>query len=270
MTAHLHYVLFGGFVFPLLAGLYYWLPLFTGRRRFFRVGELACALIFIGFHVTFLAMHWVGLLGQRRRIPSIDADSGWTLINLISSVGGFVLAIGLAMVLVDVLLHALINTRARRNPWESDGLEWAMVTPAPPYNFVSLPQVGSRHPLHATPALPLQLARGEGYLGEPREGRRETLLVQAGDGRPEALVVYPGNSRLPITLAAVTGAAFVANHDNEYYAGKKPLSEACRLISQGHGTRGACIDYLKNTVRHLRDMDIRDRGLERVLRKVET
>ena len=209
VTAHLHYVLFGGFVFPLLAGLYYWLPLFTGRRRFFRVGELACALIFIGFHVTFLAMHWVGLLGQRRRIPSIDADSGWTLINLISSVGGFVLAIGLAMVLVDVLLHALINTRARRNPWESDGLEWAMVTPAPPYNFASLPQVGSRHPLHANPALPLQLARGEGYLGEPREGRRETLLVQAGDGRPEALVVYPGNSRLPITLAAVTGAAFV-------------------------------------------------------------
>lgn len=66
----------------------------------------------------------------------------------------------------------------------------------------------------------------------------------------------------------VTGAAFVANHDNPYYAGKRPVDEACRLIAHGHGRRGACVDYLKNTVGHLKEMGIRDQGLERTLRKL--
>ncbi len=86
VTAHLHYVLFGGFVFPMLAGLYYWLPQFTGRKRFFRIGEMAFWLIFLGFNGAFLAMHWVGLLGQRRRIAWYPEDAGWTEINLISSI----------------------------------------------------------------------------------------------------------------------------------------------------------------------------------------
>ncbi|TAJ43605.1 MAG: cytochrome ubiquinol oxidase subunit I, partial [Brevundimonas sp.] len=90
ITAHLHYVLFGGFVFPILAGLYYWMPHVSGRARFFRLGELAFALVFIGFHVTFLAMHWVGLLGQRRRISTYLPEDGWTTVNLISSIGSFV------------------------------------------------------------------------------------------------------------------------------------------------------------------------------------
>ncbi|MFP4327856.1 MAG: cbb3-type cytochrome c oxidase subunit I, partial [Paracoccaceae bacterium] len=97
ITAHLHYVLFGGFVFPMLAGLYYWLPHLSGRTRFFRLGEVAFALIFLGFHTAFIAMHWAGLLGQRRRIATYAPEDGWTAINLVSSIGGFVLAIGIAM-----------------------------------------------------------------------------------------------------------------------------------------------------------------------------
>ena len=210
ITAHLHYVLFGGFVFPIFAGVYYWLPHFTGRRRFFHLGELAFALVFIGFHVTFLAMHWVGLLGQRRRIPTYAPEDGWTAINLISSVGSFVLAIGIGMILIDVILHALTAARGRRNPWQAGTLEWAMITPPPAYNFASLPHVTSREPLADTPDLAVRLARGEGCLATPRHGWRETLTVDVASGRPDMHVLYPTNTRLPIIMSAVTGLFFLS------------------------------------------------------------
>ncbi|WP_116085157.1 cytochrome c oxidase subunit I [Tropicimonas sp. IMCC34011] len=210
ITAHLHYVLFGGFVFPIFAGIYYWLPHFTGRKRFFRLGELAFGLIFAGFHVTFLAMHWVGLLGQRRRIPTYAPEDGWTTINLISSVGSFVLTIGIAVLLIDVILHVLTAVRGRRNPWNAGTLEWAMMTPAPAYNFASLPHVTSREPVAEDPELCVALARGQGYLGEPRHGWRETLTVDIASGTPDYHVIYPANTRLPILMSAVTGVFFLS------------------------------------------------------------
>ncbi|MBM9593401.1 cytochrome c oxidase subunit I [Roseitranquillus sediminis] len=210
VTAHLHYVLFGGFVFPILAAIYYWLPLFTGRTRFFKLGELAFGLIFVGFHGTFLAMHWVGLLGQRRRIETYDAEAGWTTINLVSSVSSFVLAIGLAMVLLDVLLHFVVAVRGRRNPWHAGSLEWAMPAPPPAYNFASLPVVETRDPVSSDPHLAVRLARGEGWLADPALDRRETLTVEPSSGTPEYMVIYPGNTRLPIVFAAITGLFFLS------------------------------------------------------------
>jgi cytochrome c oxidase subunit I+III len=210
VTAHLHYVLFGGFVFPILAALYYWLPHLTGRRRFFRIGEIAFVIIFIGFHGTFLAMHWVGLLGQRRRIWTYDADAGWTTINLISSISGFLVAFGLAIILIEVILNFFVAVRGQRNPWRAGSLEWAMMTPPAAYNFASLPHVETREPLSADPEIPVRLARGEGYLGTPRDNRRETLTVETATGAPDSLVIYPGNTHLPILMAAVTGAFFVS------------------------------------------------------------
>lgn len=118
-------------------------------------------------------------------------------------------------------------------------------------------------------------------LGLDRGGscRGVAFLVRAGDREAVMAHLYKREAsegeyhlkwlKLDLGSKTVTGAAFVANHDNAYYAGKKPLPEACRLITQGHGTRGACIDYLINTVQHLRDMGIRDAGLERVLRQTK-
>ena len=210
ITAHLHYVLFGGFVFPILAGIYYWLPLVSGRKRFFRLGEVAFALIFLGFHGTFLAMHWVGLMGQRRRIETYDAETGWGAINLISSISSFIMAIGLAMVLVDVLIHAFVAVRGGRNPWKAGTLEWASMSPPPAYNFASLPHVTSRDAFHGDPGLANRLAKGEGYLGDPQSARRETLTVDIATGDPDFMVIYPGNTRLPILMAAVTGLFFLS------------------------------------------------------------
>lgn len=209
VVAHLHYVLVGGFVFPMLAALYYWMPHATGRRSFFRLGETAFWLIAVGFHVTFLAVHWVGLLGQRRRIHTYAEGQGWEIINLIASIGGFVTAIGFALVILDVALNAVTRIRGLRDPWRAGTLEWAMPTPPAAYNFASLPLVRSRDPLHDDPGLPARLARGEGYLGDPSRNRRETLTVDVATGEPAQLVVFPGNTALPFVMAAVTGGIFV-------------------------------------------------------------
>lgn len=210
VTAHLHYVLFGGFVFPLLAGLYYWLPLFTGRQRFFKLGEIAFALVFIGFHGTFLAMHWVGLLGQRRRIYTYDADAGWTTINFLSSLSSFILAIGLALVLIDILMHIFATVRGKRNPWGAGTLEWAAMSPPPSYNFASLPVVRTRDPFRTDTDLAERIAKGEGYLAKPNGNLRETLTVDVASGKPDYVVRYSANTRLPITLSAVTGLFFLS------------------------------------------------------------
>ena len=209
IVAHLHYVLVGGFVFPMLAALYYWLPNVTGRQRFFKLGETAFWLITLGFHVTFLAVHWVGLLGMRRRIHTYEEGQGWEIVNLISSIGGFVTAIGFGLVIIDVALNSLVSHRGRRNPWRAGTLEWAIPMPTPAYNFASLPQVHSRNPTADDPMLANRLARGEGLLGDPGRGRRETLVVDVATGRPDAIVVFPTNTALPIVMALVTGGLFL-------------------------------------------------------------
>ena len=217
IVAHLHYVLVGGFVFPMLAGLYYWLPHFTGRKRYFKLGETAFWLIVIGFHATFLLLHWAGLLGMRRRIDSFEPGSGWELINLLASIGGFAMAIGFALVLIDVGVNVAVAVRGRRNPWRAGTLEWAMPSPSPSYNLASIPDIRSRNPLYDDPSLPVRIARGEGYLGDPGSGLREILAVDIASGRPSHLVIFPTNSALPIVMALVTGGLFVGMLTKAYW-----------------------------------------------------
>lgn len=210
VTAHLHYVLVGGFVFPMLAAAYYWLPHFTGRERVMRVGEAAFWLIFIGFNLTFFMMHLTGLLGMPRRIDTYAEGMGWTWLNLLSSVGGFLQAFGFALFLIDVVLQIWLGRIHRRNPWGATTLEWAMPIPAPAYNFASLPTVSTRDPLADDPDLGVALARGEGLLADIRHGWRETLAVDMTTGAPDHVVILPGNSWLPIATAAMLGGFFVA------------------------------------------------------------
>ena len=210
VTAHLHYVLVGGFVFPMLAAAYYWLPHVTGRQRVMRVGEAAFWLIFVGFNMTFFLMHLTGLLGMPRRIDTYSAEMGWTWLNLLSSVGGFVQAFGFALFLIDVVLQIRLGRRHDRDPWRADTLEWAMATPPPAYNFASLPTVASREPLADTPDLALRLARGEGMLATARHGWRETLAVDMTSGAAEHVVVLPGNGWWPIATAAALGGFFLS------------------------------------------------------------
>ncbi|MGE7204275.1 cytochrome c oxidase subunit I [Sphingomonas sp. NPDC019816] len=210
VTAHLHYVLVGGFVFPMLAAAYYWLPHITGRERVMRIGEAAFWLIFIGFNLTFFMMHLTGLLGMPRRIDTYAAGMGWTWLNLLSSVGGFLQAFGFALFLIDVVLQIWLGRLHRRNPWGATTLEWAMPTPSPDYNFASLPTVTSRDPLADAPDLGVALARGDGLLAGSRNGWRETIAVDMTSGAPEHVAVLPGNSWSPIATAGMLGGFFLA------------------------------------------------------------
>ncbi|MBA3623512.1 MAG: cytochrome c oxidase subunit I [Methylibium sp.] len=210
VTAHLHYVLVGGFIFPMLAGAHYWLPHFTGNRPSFKLGETAFWLIFVGFNLTFFLMHLTGLAGMPRRVDTYSADAGWTWLNLLSSFGSFVMAVGFALFAIDVALQLFHGRRAARNLWEAGTLEWAMMTPPASYNIASQPQVADRDPLDSEGNIALSLARGEGYLGRARSGLRETLAVDVTSGRIDHLIVLPGNSVLPILTALVTGLFFLA------------------------------------------------------------
>jgi cytochrome c oxidase subunit I+III len=210
VVAHLHYVLVGGFVFPVMAGLYYWLPHVTGRRSDRGLGKAAFWLVFIGFNLTFFVMHLTGLLGMPRRVYTYAAGLGWDWPNLVSSVGGFIMAIGFAMVVIDLLVQRRFAPHAEHNLWNAGTLEWAMPTPVPPYNIASLPQVEGRDPLHEDSQLGAKLAAGLGYLSGARNGWRETLGVDAISGKPDQIILLPGPSYIPLVTAIATGSFFVS------------------------------------------------------------
>ncbi|MFK8253096.1 cytochrome c oxidase subunit I [Ancylobacter terrae] len=204
VTAHLHYVLIGGFVFPMLAGIVWWMPMMSGRHRIRGLGEIAFGTILVGFHGTFFLMHLTGLMGMPRRIPTYPDNPEWVWLNLSSSFFGFVMTIGIALFLIDILLQAGLGKRSPRNPWDAPTLDWAMALPPPNYNFASLPGPD----LQAAGAVQamLPLARGEGFLpGAPR-GRREILVTSVGEARPEHVAILPFNTALPFVLALAIGA----------------------------------------------------------------
>ncbi len=204
VVAHLHYVLIGGMVFPLLAALYYWLPHFTGRMYTETTGRLVFWLFLVGFNLTFLIMHVTGLQGMPRRVYTYADGLGWGPLNLLSSIGGFVMSAAVGLLVVDLLLHAFYGRKARPNPWNAGSLEWLMRLPPPSYNFISIPRVESGNPLWDQPALARQLERGQGYLASAGSGRRETLGSSVLYGEPEEVIHLPSNTFLPLAAAGCT------------------------------------------------------------------
>lgn len=201
VVAHMHYVLVGGMFFPLIAGLYYWLPHFSGRMPSHKLGAWGFWLTFIGFNATFLLMHVTGLLGMPRRIYTYEAGLGWDWLNLLSSIGGFIMAAGVAVFILDILLHFRFGSPAPRNPWKADSIEWAMDIPPPRYNFASLPSVTTRHPLWEKPDIALDIAAGEGALTTYEHGRREVLGTDAVTATVKEIMHLPANSWLPLQSA---------------------------------------------------------------------
>ncbi len=204
VTAHLHYVLIGGFVFPMMAAAAWWMPLVSGRARIRSLGEAAFWLILVGFHGTFFLMHLTGLLGMPRRIDVYPDNPEWIWLNLTSSVFGFVMTIGFALFALDLVLQAVMGQRSRRDPWRAPTLDWSLALPTPSYTFASIP--GPRQLDRPAGAVALPLARGEGLLpGAPRP-RRELLVTTVGDARPDHVALLPGNSALPLAVAAAIGS----------------------------------------------------------------
>ncbi|MDP9293334.1 MAG: cytochrome c oxidase subunit I [Actinomycetota bacterium] len=146
VVAHLHYVLFGGSVFGIFAGIYYWFPKMSGRMLSEGLGKASFWTILIGFNLTFLVQHSAGLDGMPRRIYEYSEHS-WTAYNLISSVGAFVLALGILLTVVNVARSLKVGRVAGPDPWKGNTLEWFTSSPPPENNFDVVPRVRSVEPM---------------------------------------------------------------------------------------------------------------------------
>jgi cytochrome c oxidase subunit 1 len=147
VVAHFHFVLIGGLLYAIFAGIYYWYPKAIGRMLNKKLGLWHFWLFTIGFHLTFDTMHLPGLLGMPRRIYTYDAGRGWEIFNLISTIGvAFQVAAVLCFV-INLYRSARKGREAGDDPWDAWTLEWATTSPPPPYNFEVLPKVRSRRPL---------------------------------------------------------------------------------------------------------------------------
>lgn len=204
VVAHFHYVLIGGSVFPLLGAITYWFPKVTGRLMAHGMGKMSFGLVFGGFHLAFFPMHVTGMLGMPRRVYTYAAGMGWDTLNLVSTIGAFILALGVLVFLVNLLVSVRSGHVAGSNPWEAPGLEWATTSPPPVYNFPHIPLVSSRSPLWDEGGeLPVMTGL--------RVDSPEHLLTTVIDAVPSVREPSPKPSAWPLLAAVATGATFVAS-----------------------------------------------------------
>jgi len=209
IVGHLHYVLVGGTIFPILAGTYYFFPLIWGKKLSDQLGRLAFWLLLIGFNITFLPMHWTGLRGMPRRVFTYPADMGFDLLNLISTIGAFILAAGFVVVVWDLIRPKSERETSERNPWNAGTLEWLAEIPDRPWGIRSIPEIDCRYPLWDQDHLMRDVDEGRYYLPDAEEGFRETLVTSVIDAQPQQCLRVPGPTFLAFWSALFTGGAFI-------------------------------------------------------------
>ncbi|HLE79864.1 MAG TPA: cbb3-type cytochrome c oxidase subunit I, partial [Dehalococcoidia bacterium] len=172
VVAHFHQVLFGGAMFGLFAGIYYWFPLFTGRMLKETWGQLHFWLMFVGFNLTFQPMMILGMLGMPRRIYTYEGGMGWDALNLMATVGAFTIATSILVFIYNVVVSLRSRERAPADPWDGRTLEWTLPMPVPAYNFAEIPTVHSRDDLWHRK-----------YV-EDEQGRPVLVVAAGGSGEP--------------------------------------------------------------------------------------
>ncbi|HEY8926046.1 MAG TPA: cbb3-type cytochrome c oxidase subunit I, partial [Polyangia bacterium] len=206
VVAHLHYVLIGGAVFPLLGAVYYWYPKATGRRMSERAGKWSFWLLLVGFNVTFFPLHQLGLRGMPRRVYTYLHESGWGRLNLLASVAASLIAASLIVTVVNAVRSRWRGAPAGADPWQADTLEWSTPSPPPPGNFPALPVVTSREPVWQTGATPR-------FVTGLATNRREVLVTTLVDAAPDHRTISAGPSWWPVlgglaTTVAIIGSIF--------------------------------------------------------------
>ncbi|WP_203332519.1 cbb3-type cytochrome c oxidase subunit I [Planococcus beigongshangi] len=225
IVAHFHYVIVGGVVLAILAGVHLYWPKMFGTMLSEKLGMVTFWFFFIGFHLTFFIQHFLGLLGMPRRVYTFGADQGWDLFNAISSAGALLMAIGVIVLLVNVVITTVKNVRVGNDPWE-DGrtLEWAIPSPPPFYNFAQTP-----------------LVRGlDTYWIEKMEGNKKGMVY----AEPLGDIHMPNGSIIPFIMSF---GMFVASFGALYFQDdSKPWTLAVLII-------GLAILFGSMLVRSLKD-----------------
>jgi len=211
VVAHLHYVLFGGSIFGIFAGFYYWFPKMTGRMYNERLGKLQFWLMLIAFNITFFPMHILGTEGMPRRYYTYEAGMGWEIWNLIETIGAFLLAFSVLLFIWNMLTSLRNGAIASTDPWDAATLEWATSSPPPAHNFDKTPIVYSRRPLWDTKYPDLEMAHAPGAhaltRGQAVQSERDRVHEIADDGP----IHMPSPTFAPIIAAfGVTIGAFGA------------------------------------------------------------
>jgi cytochrome c oxidase subunit I+III len=207
VVAHLHYVLMGGAAFPMFAGLYHWGPKMLGRKLDERWGVWSFWLMFVGFNLAFFPMHILGLEGMPRRVYTYEPNLGWEVNNLISTIGVFVLALGILVTFVNWFWSKRFGEPAGNDPWGGETLEWATTSPPPEFNFETIPTVRGREPMWDQPEL-REGPQAPEDGGRPLTEGHVTLSTSGTDARPEAVVHMPHASTWPFWLTASMLVAF--------------------------------------------------------------
>jgi cytochrome c oxidase subunit 1/cytochrome c oxidase subunit I+III len=198
IVAHIHYVLAGGTLFGVLAGIHYWYPKMFGRLLDESLGKVSFWLTFIGFNIAFFPMHISGLMGMPRRVYTYGAMSGLAGANLVSTIGTYILALGLVLIFVNVVWSRVSGDAAGRNPWGAAGLEWLAESPPEHFNFAHIPIVSSRDPLW-----------DGGYEPGPAfDEARLTPRTSTLDARLETAIEMPEDNAWTLVISLAMLAAF--------------------------------------------------------------
>lgn len=198
IVAHFHYVIVGGVVFALLAGLHYYWPLMFATMLNEKLGKVTFWLFFFGFHLTFLIQHFLGLWGMPRRVFTYLDGQGYNAANMISTAGALMMALAVIILVINIIMTVVKNERVGRDPW-GDGrtLEWSLPLPVPYYNFPQIP-----------------LVRGlDAFWIEKKEGNGEMLPAESLDD-----FHMPNNSIIPFVMSL---GLFVASFGALYFASGK-------------------------------------------------
>ena len=172
-------------------------------------GRVSFWLVFVGFNATFLPMHLTGLMGLPRRVFTYPAGLGLEPLNLLSTVGAFVLAAGFAVVAWDVLRPKSRQPYAPRNPWNAGSVEWLQEIPGEPWGVRTIPRVERRYPLWETAELPARLRCRRFFLPDAEEGRREMLVTSSIDAEPLQCMRIPGPTFITLFAAIAVGGIFI-------------------------------------------------------------
>jgi cytochrome c oxidase subunit I+III len=234
VVAHFHYVIFGAAVFPLLGGMYYWFPKVTGRLYYERVGQASFWLSFVGMNLTFFPMHIVGLLGMPRRQYTYPGGLGWTGYNLVETLGAYVLAAGLLLVVGNLAVSLFRGAAAGADPWGGDTLEWSTSSPPPAYNYAVIPRVTSPYAMWDRDDREADIrdlgGGGERVLDEGHETPASSVL----DADLDEILEMPSKSWSPLALAVTLAGGFAMLLTKHYVVAAAAYGVALLVLAGWH------------------------------------